>query len=113
MGVTIAGRLRGMLNLATPPRRCPGRPSERPSWPRTVARRVAAAAAAWTRRRAGSWCCCSGDHAGAAGGPSYFQHYASFPAPFLALVVGIGCGVLLARPPSSGGRGPVRFGGGW
>ena len=35
-------------------------------------------------------------------GPSYFRHYSSFPAPFLAVVVGVAVAVVLARATATG-----------
>ena len=99
MGVTIGGRLRAVLTLAP---HLAGAPAATKQAVLALALVVvvAAAAAAWSRRRARVVVLLLGvTTLVLLAGPSYFQHYASFPAPFLALVVGIGCGVLLERLP--------------
>jgi hypothetical protein len=95
-GITNGGRLGGILNL-TP------HFSHVPSGLKLAAVAaallvvVAAAVAAWTRSEARVVVLLLVTTTVVLlAGPSYFRHYASFPAPFLAVVVGIAVAVVLA-----------------
>jgi 4-amino-4-deoxy-L-arabinose transferase-like glycosyltransferase len=99
MNITTGGRLAGILNL-TP------HFSHVPSGLRQVFLAVvllvvlAAAAVAWTRTEARVVVILLAvTTLVVLAGPSYFRHYSSFPAPFLAVVVGVAVAVVLARAP--------------
>jgi hypothetical protein len=97
MGITTGGRLGSILNL-TP------HFSHVPSGLKLVVLGaallvvLAAAVAAWTRKDARVVVLLLVTTTGVVlAGPSYFRHYSSFPAPFLAVVVGVAVAVVLAR----------------
>jgi alpha-1,2-mannosyltransferase len=97
MAVTTAERLESILNLQPHLEQAPPGLGDI-VLAVTLALVLAAAAAAWSRRGARVVVLLLAVTAAVVlVGPSYFLHYATFPAPFLAVVVGVAVGVVLAR----------------
>ena len=94
---TAAGRLRSIVNVGPYVAHASGLHR----WAFLVAALLvvaAAAAAAWTRADARVVVLLTvATTIVVLAGPTYFQHYAAFPAPFLAVMVGVAAGVALAR----------------
>ncbi len=97
MSDTTAGRLKGILNVGPYVSHASG-PTREAFLVVALLVVAAAAAAAWTRVEGRLMVLLTvATTIVVLVGPTYFQHYAAFPAPFLAVVVGVGVGVAMAR----------------